>query len=72
MNKIVPIILAGGTGSRLWPLSRKRFPKQFLNLLDNEFTMLQKTYKRIENLDDICRPIVICNEENRFIVGHQM
>ena len=72
INKIVPIILAGGTGSRLWPLSRKSFPKQFLNLLDNEFTMLQKTYKRIENLDDICRPIVICNEEHRFIVGHQM
>ena len=34
--------------------------------------MLQKTYKRIENLDDICRPIIICNEEHRFIVGHQM
>ena len=54
------------------PLSRKSFPKQFLNLLDDEYTMLQKTYKRIENLDDICRPIVICNEEHRFIVGHQM
>ena len=72
INKIVPIILAGGTGSRLWPLSRKSFPKQFLNLLDDEFTMLQKTYKRIENLQNICRPIVICNEEHRFIVGHQM
>ena len=72
VNKIVPIILAGGTGSRLWPLSRKSLPKQFLNLLDDEYTMLQKTYKRIENLDNICRPIVICNEEHRFIVGHQM
>ncbi len=72
INKIVPIILAGGTGSRLWPLSRKSFPKQFLNLLDDQFTMLQKTYKRIENLQNICRPIVICNEEHRFIVGHQM
>ena len=70
--KIVPIILAGGSGSRLWPLSRKSFPKQFLNLLDDEFTMLQKTYKRIENLENTCRPIVICNEEHRFIVGHQM
>ena len=70
--KIVPIILAGGTGTRLWPLSRKSFPKQFLNLLDNEYTMLQKTYKRIENLDYISRPIVICNEEHRFIAGHQM
>ena len=72
IKKIIPIILAGGTGSRLWPLSRKSFPKQFLNLLDDQYTMLQQTYKRIENLDDICRPIVICNEEHRFIVGHQM
>ena len=72
INKIIPIILAGGTGSRLWPLSRKSFPKQFLNLLDSKYTMLQKTYKRIENIDNICRPIVICNEEHRFIVGHQM
>ena len=71
-SKIIPIILAGGTGSRLWPLSRKSFPKQFINLLDDEYTMLQKTYKRIENFDDICRPIVICNQEHRFIVGHQM
>ena len=72
INKIVPIILAGGTGSRLWPLSRRSFPKQFLNLLDDGFTMIQKTYKRIENLNNICRPIVICNEEHRFIVAHQM
>ena len=55
INQIVPIILAGGTGSRLWPLSRRSFPKQFLNLLDDNFTMLQKTYKRIENLKNICR-----------------
>ena len=73
ITKIVPIILAGGNGSRLWPLSRKSFPKQFLNLLnEDEYTMLQKTYKRIEPLEDISRPIVICNEEHRFIVGHQM
>ena len=72
-HKIIPIILAGGTGSRLWPFSRKSFPKQFLNLLgDDKYTMLQRTYKRIENLDNISRPIVICNEEHRFIVGHQM
>ena len=70
--KIIPIILAGGSGSRLWPVSRKSFPKQFLNLLDDEYTMLQKTFKRIENLDNISRPIVVCNEEHRFIVGHQM
>ena len=72
IKKIVPIILAGGSGSRLWPLSRKSFPKQFLNLLDDKYTILQKTYKRIENLDDVCPPIIICNQEHRFIVGHQM
>ena len=72
IKKIIPIILAGGNGSRLWPLSRKSFPKQFLNLLDDQCTMLQKTLKRIENLVDISSPIVICNEEHRFIVGHQM
>ncbi len=72
IKKIVPIILAGGTGSRLWPLSRKSFPKQFINLIDDEYTMLQKTYKRIENLENVSRPIIICNKEHRFIVGHQM
>ena len=71
-DSIIPVILCGGTGTRLWPLSRKSFPKQFLNLLDNEYTMLQKTYKRIEHLDDIGRPIILCNEEHRFIVAHQM
>ncbi len=72
VKKIIPIILAGGKGTRLWPLSRKSFPKQFLNLLDDEYTMLQRTFKRVENLENISRPIVICNEEHRFIVGHQM
>ena len=72
-NIIVPIILAGGSGTRLWPLSRRSFPKQFLNLLDDgEYTMLQTTCKRIENLKSICKPIIICNEEHRFIVGEQM
>ena len=45
-TKFIPIILAGGSGARLWPLSRKSFPKQFLNLLDDNYTMLQSTYKR--------------------------
>ena len=50
-NPIVPIILAGGTGSRLWPLSRESIPKQFLNLLEkSNHTLLQQTFKRIENL----------------------
>ena len=73
ITKIVPIILAGGSGSRLWPLSRKSYPKQFINLInDDEYTLLQKTYKRIESIENICEPIIICNEEHRFIVAHQM
>ena len=47
MNTIIPVILAGGSGSRLWPLSRESFPKQFLQLSDeDDNTLLQKTYKR--------------------------
>ena len=73
MRKIIPVILAGGTGSRLWPLSRESFPKQFLQLNDmDNYTLLQKTYKRIEDLEDLCKPIIVCNEEHRFIVGDQM
>ena len=73
MLNIVPIILAGGTGSRLWPLSRKSFPKQFLQLTnEDDYTLLQKTYKRIENIENITKPIIVCNEEHRFIVGDQM
>ena len=73
MNTIIPIILAGGTGSRLWPLSRESFPKQFLQLTEeNDFTLLQKTYKRIEDLQNLSKPIIVCNEDHRFIVGDQM
>ena len=71
-HPIVPVILAGGVGSRLWPLSRKSYPKQFLSLLEKDNTLLQITYKRIENLDNLINPIIICNEEHRFIVGDQM
>ena len=73
MNNIIPIILAGGTGSRLWPLSRESYPKQFLPLLDEDSnTLLQKTFKRIEDLENLSKPIIICHEEHRFIVGDQM
>ncbi len=72
-KSIVPIILAGGKGSRLWPISRKSFPKQFIEILDdNNFSLLQKTYQRIEDLENLSKPIIICNEEHRFIVGDQM
>ncbi len=70
---IIPIILAGGSGSRLWPLSRKSYPKQFLRFEEGDNnTLIQRTYKRIENLENLSKPIIICNEEHRFIVGDQM
>lgn len=67
---ITPVILAGGTGSRLWPLSRAMYPKQFLPLA-GEQTMLQATFSRLEGLS--CgSSIVICNENHRFIAAEQL
>lgn len=70
---IVPVILAGGSGTRLWPLSRQSYPKQFLHLVDQQYTMLQLTIKRLENLSkQILPPIIVCNENHRFIVAEQL
>ncbi|MEQ1093023.1 mannose-1-phosphate guanylyltransferase/mannose-6-phosphate isomerase [Acinetobacter johnsonii] len=70
---IVPVILAGGSGTRLWPLSRQSYPKQFLYLVDQQFTMLQLTLKRLENLSQqVLPPIIVCNEDHRFIVAEQL
>ena len=67
---IYPVIMAGGSGSRLWPLSRAAHPKQFLRL-HGEDTMLQATVKRLSGLD-IQASITICNEEHRFFVAEQL
>lgn len=67
---ITPVIMAGGTGSRLWPLSRKLMPKQFLKI-SSENTMIQETVIRLNGLD-VDSPLCICNEEHRFIVAEQM
>lgn len=70
---IVPVILAGGSGTRLWPLSRQSNPKQFLYLVDQQYTMLQLTLKRLENLSQqVLPPIIVCNENHRFIVAEQL
>ena len=66
---MIPIILSGGSGTRLWPLSRKMYPKQFLSLL-HEQTMLQKTLSRLDGLSH-SSPTVVCNHEHRFIVAEQ-
>ncbi|MGZ0784460.1 mannose-1-phosphate guanylyltransferase/mannose-6-phosphate isomerase [Pseudomonas saponiphila] len=67
---MIPVILSGGSGSRLWPLSRKQFPKQFL-ALTGEHTLFQQTLERLvfEGMDT---PIVVCNKDHRFIVNEQL
>jgi len=69
-TKIIPVILSGGSGSRLWPLSRKHHPKQYLNLAGNN-TLLQETILRLNGLKNIDNPIIICNVEHRFLVAEQ-
>lgn len=66
---ILPVIMAGGSGSRLWPLSRQMFPKQFLTLNGNS-SMLQATAERLTGIEH-APAIVICNEEHRFSVAEQ-
>lgn len=68
---IIPLILAGGSGTRLWPLSRELLPKQLLNLTD-ERTMLQNTILRLNGLESLASPVVVCNEEHRFMVAEQL
>ncbi|WP_373954772.1 mannose-1-phosphate guanylyltransferase/mannose-6-phosphate isomerase [Vibrio pomeroyi] len=73
---ILPVILAGGSGSRLWPLSRELYPKQFLNIA-GEQSMLQQTLLRLQGLEahlsdtECAAPFIICNEEHRFIAAEQ-
>ena len=72
-NKILPVILCGGSGTRLWPLSRSSYPKQFLSLDENsKNTFIQETYQRLIGLDNLSKPLIMCNEEHRFIVAEQM
>ncbi|MDB4139843.1 mannose-1-phosphate guanylyltransferase/mannose-6-phosphate isomerase [Candidatus Thioglobus sp.] len=66
---IVPVILSGGSGTRLWPLSRKLYPKQFINLV-NETTLFQDTILRLPK--DVAEPLIICNEEHRFLAAEQL
>ena len=66
---IVPIILSGGSGTRLWPLSRKLHPKQFIDLV-NDTTLFQDTILRLPK--DAANPLIICNEEHRFLAAEQL
>ena len=66
---IVPVILSGGSGTRLWPLSRKLHPKQFINLV-NETSLFQDTIIRLPN--GFSDPLIVCNEEHRFLAAEQL
>ena len=67
---IIPVVMAGGTGSRLWPMSREHYPKQFLRLSSDK-SMLQETINRLDGLNT-SSPILICNEQHRFLAAEQL
>ncbi len=69
---MIPVILSGGVGSRLWPLSRGMYPKQLLPLVDERWSMLQQTVQRANALTGVQPPIIVCNEQHRFMVGEQI
>ena len=70
---LIPVILCGGTGTRLWPLSRASYPKQYWPLSgEGDATLMQQTQQRLDGLDGLEAPLLICNEDHRFIVAEQM
>jgi mannose-1-phosphate guanylyltransferase/mannose-6-phosphate isomerase len=69
--KINPVILSGGSGTRLWPLSREHYPKQLLCLL-GEQTLLQQTVARLDGAGNVAAPLLVCNEEHRFLIAEQL
>lgn len=71
MASIIPVILSGGSGTRLWPLSRQLRPKQFLPIID-ELTLFQNTLQRLQDIPQLEDALVICNEEHRFMVAEQL
>lgn len=69
--KLLPVVLSGGSGTRLWPLSRERYPKQLLPLV-GELSMLQATVARLDGIQGLLEPLIVCNEEHRFVVAEQV
>lgn len=68
---MIPVILSGGSGTRLWPLSRGQYPKQFLALVSGK-TMIQETMLRLNGVPDLQAPIAVCNEDHRFMMAEQL
>ena len=71
LNDVVPVILSGGSGTRLWPVSRESFPKQFWGLLDHDHSMIVETALRGRG-KGFAPPVVVCNQEHRFLVAEQL
>ena len=69
--RLLPVILSGGSGTRLWPMSRAALPKQFLPLT-SEQTMFQETVQRLQGISGLEKPLIVCNEEHRFLVAEQL
>ena len=73
MQILTPVVLSGGSGTRLWPLSREKYPKQLLPLIGSD-SLLQATVRRMEGMTDVQLgvPLVVCNEEYRFVIAEQL
>ena len=73
MHSLIPVVLSGGSGTRLWPLSREKYPKQLLPLIGDD-SLLQATVRRVEGLAGVRlgAPMVVCNEEYRFVIAEQL
>ena len=67
---ILPVVLAGGAGTRLWPLSRRKYPKQFMPLI-GERSLFQESLLRVHGMEGAAAPTVVCNEDHRFLVVSQ-
>jgi mannose-1-phosphate guanylyltransferase / mannose-6-phosphate isomerase len=70
--KIIPVLLAGGSGERLWPLSKLDYPKQFVSLDASGHSLFQETLKRVSDRNMFAAPVIVCNQEHRFIVSEQL
>ncbi len=71
LSDVVPVILSGGSGSRLWPVSRESFPKQFWGLLNHDRSMIVETALRGRG-PGFAAPVMVCNQEHRFLVAEQL
>ncbi|MDP1951005.1 MAG: mannose-1-phosphate guanylyltransferase/mannose-6-phosphate isomerase [Nitrosomonas sp.] len=73
MKSLTPVILSGGSGTRLWPLSREKYPKQLLSLISDD-SLLQATVRRLDGLEgiELNVPVIVCNEDYRFVIAEQL